>query len=232
MDGVPAYFYDETNTLVAFIDQPMPLSVSEEIQNQFSDFSCVTYGDITKDIVLSAGSEFLKNNVQSVVVFNHLLDFAVKEVSISQIPDDAVTLVGVQQRAADVSEATQEAFDLRFIFGIDNLFVSEISFLVEAYKNGEYVGTQTVTVAEAYDSIVANNEVLHAYECVEGEYFVAFKIIGVEEIGAAHTYTFLITPTALHANGAETRQNVAYRVTCDGQGSNITVGVEEITPAV
>lgn len=179
----------------------------------------VTYGDVTKEIITEAGAT-LSNKLQSIFAFNNLLEFAVKEITVTEIPDENVTLVGVQQRAADATDSTAEAFDLRFVFGIDNLFVSDASFVVEAYQDGEYVGTQYISVDTAYSAILADGVQMNAWECVEGEYFVAFKIIGIEEISAESEYSFVIIP----ALNGQTQEN-KYWISCNGQGGDIQVKI-------
>lgn len=238
VDNAPAYFY-ENEALVAFIDQPMPLNATGAIKGVLLDqlgiewntdnratlfddavtAGTVTYGDVTKEIITEAGAT-LSNKLQSIFAFNNLLEFAVKEITVTEIPDENVTLVGVQQRAADATDSTAEAFDLRFVFGIDNLFVSDASFVVEAYQDGEYVGTQYISVDTAYSAILADGVQMNAWECVEGEYFVAFKIIGIEEISAESEYSFVIIP----ALNGQTQEN-KYWISCNGQGGDIQVKI-------
>ncbi len=217
VDNAPAYF-TTSGVFTAAIDQKLTFNVPDAIKNAdgYVDGE-TTYGDITKEMVINAGAK--NNDLQSIRTFVNLLSFAVKEITVTEIPDDNVTLVGVQQRAADVTEGEAQEFDLRFVFGIDNLFTSNVLFVVEAYKNGALVGTQNVSVSAAYSAIVENGDRLNAWECVEGEYFVAFKIVGIEEVDASE-YSFFIVPTM---NGQVQNK---YWISCDGHGNNIQVEVE------
>lgn len=229
VDNKPAY-YKTSDGLTAVIDQRMGINLPSGITS-LDEYVAgeTTYGDLTEEMISGAGLK--KNNLQSIRAFVNLLSFAVKEITVTAIPDEKVTLVGVQQRTADATEGESQAFDLRFVFGIDDLFVSAVSFEVDAYKGETLIGTQTVSSTAAYYAIQADEETIRAYECVEGEYFVAFKIVGIDEIDTAYTYSFLVTPTVLDANGTEVQQSIVYRVSCDGKGGNITVEVEETVSA-
>ena len=217
VDNEPAYF-TTSGVFTAVIDQKLTFNVPTALKSAEGYVEGeTTYGDITKEMMITAGVK--NNDLQSIRTFVNLLSFAVKEITVTEIPDDNVTLVGVQQRAADVTEGEAQEFDLRFVFGIDNLFTSNVLFVVEAYKDGALVGTQNVSVNAAYSAIVENGDRLNAWECVEGEYFVAFKIVGIEEVDASE-YSFFIVPTM---NGQVQNK---YWVSCDGHGNNIQVEVE------
>ena len=134
-----------------------------------------------------------------------------KEASITLIPDSDIEFIGSQARTSD-NGAAAGTFDLRFAFGIDDLYVVDAGFRVTAYKNGAEVGAQTVPLTTVYKTLNAAGGNLYAYECTEGEYLAAFKIIGIEETTATDNYTFEITP---YANGED---QDTYTVTYNGLG--------------
>ena len=135
-----------------------------------------------------------------------------KEASITLIPDSDIEFIGSQSRNSDHGAASG-TFDLRFVFGVDDLYMSAAGFRVTAYKNGEQVGEeQTVALSSVYSALNSNGGKLHAYACPEGQYLAAFKIVGIEETNGEDTYLFEITP---YANGVD---GETYEIECDGLG--------------
>ena len=140
-----------------------------------------------------------------------------KEASVTLIPDSEIELVGSQLRTADRGAAA-ETFDLRFVFGVDDVYTDTLNFAVEAYRNGAKFGnTKTMTVTTVFKELNAGNGKLHAYRCPEGEYLTAFKITGIEEISANYIYTFKITPNTVDKDGNKILRET-YEISYNGIG--------------
>ena len=144
-----------------------------------------------------------------------------KEVSVTLIRDDDIEFIGSQSRNSDKG-AAQGTFDLRFAFGVDNIYVDKIGFRVNAYKNGESVGdAQFIPVSTVYKALNAAGGKLQAYRCPEGEYLAAFKIVGVEETDESDIYTFKITPYT-ESDDVKIYSEDTYRVYYNGIGQFVT----------
>lgn len=180
------------------------------------------------DMPLSGAKTFTDNGARA---YDYLQLFAgstagmaatLKEVAITLIRDDDIAFIGSQSRTSDKGAAAN-TFDLRFVFGVDNLYTDKIGFRVNAYKNGEKVGdAQFVTVSTVYKALNADGGKLQAYRCPEGEYLAAFKILGVEETTASDIYTFKISPYT-ESNGVKSYCGDTYRVYYNGIGQPATV---------
>lgn len=145
-------------------------------------------------------------------LFQGKIPAILKEASITLIPDSDIEFIGSQSRNSDHGAASG-TFDLRFVFGVDDLYMSAAGFRVTAYKNGEQVGEeQNVALSAVYSTLNSNGGKLHAYACPEGQYLAAFKIVGIEETNSEDTYLFEITP---YANGVD---GETYEIECDGLG--------------
>ena len=115
-----------------------------------------------------------------------------KDVSVTLIRDSEIEYIGSQSRDADHG-AEEGTFDLRFAFGVDDIYQTGF-FRVDAYENGNFTGTEDVSLLTVYKSLNAAGGDLYAYRCPEGEYLAAFKITGIESATEDTNYTFVITP--------------------------------------
>ena len=201
-------------TFVREVTANVPASTSElcvvvdEAQKTYSVFvdKTVAYyedGDVRKafaNMPLPANyTDSKAGDYDFLRMFAGLGNAIVKEISVSLIPDSDIEFIGSQSRNSGYGAASG-TFDLRFAFGVDDLYVSDAGFRVVAYKNGNEVGTQNVPLTAVYKSLKAADSALHAYTCPEGEYLAAFKIVGIEKTTVEDNYTFEITP---YANGAD-----------------------------
>ncbi|MBR4872716.1 MAG: hypothetical protein IKV00_02645, partial [Clostridia bacterium] len=211
LNGAPAYYY-HGGEFLPFVDMPLPC--------EFGNVTGVeTFGEVTKEMAEAAG--YTGNN-HYVRLFRNMNGVAVRRVAITLIPDSNVELVGTQTRTAD-SGAANGTFDLRFIFGVDDIFKQAVGFNVTAYDvNGNVHNTwKDVTTDTIYTAVKSGNDVLHAYECNEGEYLTTLKILGITETSAADRYVFEITAYVVDATGTKLPSPVTYVVTCDGLGQNV-----------
>ena len=184
VDGTVAYFRNGSR-FDPFVDRPLSGAKT------FTDSTAYAY-------------DYLR-------LFGGKLPAILKEASVTLIADSDIEFIGSQSRNSDYGAASG-TFDLRFAFGVDDLYVSDAGFRVVAYKNGNEVGTQNVPLTAVYKSLKAADSALHAYTCPEGEYLAAFKIVGIEETTVEDNYTFEITP---YANGADQE---TYTVAYNGMG--------------
>ena len=212
VDSNPAYFYDG-DVLKPFLDQPMPsewvdaLTAKGWVQGD-QTFGDITYGTVSGLGLAGSGREYIR-------ILQGLRKFAIKELTVSLIPDDAIELVGVQER---VDELT---FDVRFVAGVDDLYTSGIGFKVEAFYNGEYRGVQYVDTNVVYEAINEDGGKLNAHECPEGQYLTAFKIIGIERTGISNVYQFVVTP--FYKDRPDAVQD-SYTVAYNGEGQCLSNG--------
>ena len=211
LNGAPAYYY-EGDVFTPFVDMPLPCNLGNVTEVE-------TFGEVTKEIAEAAG--YTGNN-HYVRLFRNMNGVAVRRVAVTLIPDSNVELVGTQTRTAD-NGAAAGTFDLRFIFGIDDIFKQAVGFNVTAYDvNGNVHNTwKDVTTDTVYKAVKSGNDVLHAYECGEGEYLTTLKILGITETSAADRYVFEITAYVVDAKGTKMLSPVTYVVTCDGLGQNV-----------
>ncbi|MBR4873071.1 MAG: metallophosphoesterase, partial [Clostridia bacterium] len=201
----------EKLSFVTTVTNGIPESISDlrvvvdETKGTYSvyvDGSIAYYKDGSKfkplvDFPLSGAKPFTDTNT---LAYDYLQLFAGKigavleEAAVTLIPDDDIAFIGSQSRNSDKG-AAKDTFDLRFVFGVDNLYMGRIGFRVAAYKNGAQVGdAQYITTSTVYKALNATGGKLHASQCPEGEYLAAFKIVGIEETVAADTYMFKVTP--------------------------------------
>ena len=164
-----------------------------------------------------------KTTTGSTPAYDYLRLFAgkipaiLKDVSVTVIPDNDIELVGSQLRDADHG-AAPETFDLRFVFGVDDIYTEAIGFVVEAYKNGIKQGvSQELTVSSVFKALNAGGGTLQAYRCSEGEYLTAFKIVGIEEVSEKYVYTFRVTPYKTVYGGGKIPLDT-YEISYSGSG--------------
>lgn len=212
VDGTVAY-YEVDDQLLPFANLPMKL-------NQAGGTGKTTYGSITKADAVAAG---INGEYQYVRFFRDMTAVALEEVSVKLIPDSDVELIGTQVKTADQNGTNK--FDLRFIFGVDDIYAKSINFAVKAYKNGEYVGEQLAApTTTVYTGVNADGNTVYAYECTEGDYLAALKLVGVEETTESDVYTFEITSYTVDGDDKTIAENT-YIVSCNGLGGNVrTVG--------
>ena len=173
-----------------------------------------TYGEITREDVVNAGLSISTDGMYDchyVRLFREMPVVALQSVVITQIPDSDVEMIGVQE------QRDENSFDLRFVAGIDDIYVNAIDFEVKAYYNGVYQGVQHVSTTSVYSSLNEAGGALHAYECSEGAYLAAFKVTGMERTGASNRYKFVVTPTTTRSDNT-TVTGKAFTVVYDGEG--------------
>ncbi|MBR4873216.1 MAG: hypothetical protein IKV00_05195, partial [Clostridia bacterium] len=142
-------------------------------------------------------------------------NFYLKDVTVSAIPDSDVEWIGVQERV----DTANNLFDVRFVAAIDDIYVPNIGFRVEAFMNGESRGTEDIIVDYAYDAIQAGDGYVHAYECLEGEYLTAFRVVGIDLTNdASDVYTFKVTPYTADEDGTRLSVGETRTFKYNGQG--------------
>ena len=226
VDGCVAY-YKEGSTLVPFMNVTMPYAKGD-VKDEVS-----SYGEITKEMANNAG--YTKFAYQYLRVFRDIKTVAVEELTISLVGDRDVEFVGAQVKTADQGAAA-ETFDLRFLFGLDDLFSDSVGFQIKAYKNGVQVGNTYETSVEneiktVFKSVDAANGYFDSYSAFEtdkGHYLAAFKITGIEETNSNDVYRFEIVPYTRAVSPAHDVEeatkvcaDTVYVVCCDGLGNNV-----------
>ena len=207
-DGDVAYYWNG-DEFTPFVNMPMP---SKGVTGK-------AYGEITKAEAIEAQENVKENssvNYQYVRFFREITKVALEEVSIALLPDSDVELIGTQVKTVD--QTTSGGFDLRFVFGVDDIYAKSVNFNINAYKNGEYIGKQETSATTVYTGIDANGSIVYAYQCTEGDYLAAVKVLGVTETSADDIYTFEITAYLVDGNNTTAK---TYTVSCNGLGGNV-----------
>ncbi|MBR4873648.1 MAG: hypothetical protein IKV00_07410, partial [Clostridia bacterium] len=213
VDGNPAYFYNENKQITAFIDQPMPAEWADYLIEKGWEQGNQTFGDITYDLVKGYGAA--GSGREYIRILQGIRKFAIKELTVTLIPDEAIELVGVQENVDETS------FDVRFVVGVDDIYSSKLNFKVDAFYNGVYQGTQHVDTDVAYAAVNAGSGKLYAYDCPEGNYLAAFKIVGMERTGVTNSYQFIVTP---YYEGQNPAEQISYTVIYNGEGACMSNG--------
>lgn len=226
VDGCIAY-YKEGSTLVPFMNVTMPYAKGD-VKDEVS-----SYGEITKEMANNAG--YTKFAYQYLRVFRDIKTVAVEELTISLVGDRDVEFVGAQVKTADQGAAA-ETFDLRFLFGLDDLFSDSVGFQIKAYKNGVQVGNtyetsvenEIKTVSKSVNAANGHFDTFSAFETDKGHYLAAFKITGIEETNSNDVYRFEIVPYTRAVSPAHDVEeatkvcaDTVYVVCCDGLGNNV-----------
>ena len=210
-DGKVTYYWESgevgVGRFLPAINLTMPL-------NQNGGTGKTTYGSIT---MADAAAANITGTYQYVRFFREIATTAVEEISVALIPDSDVELIGTQVKTADQTETN--GFDLRFVFGIDDVYANAVNFDIKAYKNGEYIGKQETSATSVFTGVNAGNSTIYAYQCTEGDYLAAVKVLGVTETTADDIYTFEIT--AYLVDGTTTTTAKTYTVSCNGLGGNV-----------
>ncbi|MBQ7294300.1 MAG: hypothetical protein IJW79_11245, partial [Clostridia bacterium] len=152
---------------------------------------------VTVDGVTKAYNFAKLENMCYVRFFQNTLEFNVRSLSVTKI-EDGLNFVGVQRR--DESE-TPLAFDLRFVFATDDIYVDGIEYDVTA-EVGD-VGSEkieSVVCDTVYSTLKSSNGDINAWKFEEGEYFSAFNVEGIETASESTVYTFRITPYMVRYN--------------------------------
>lgn len=206
-NGEAAYYWLD-DVFTAFVNVPMPL-------NEAGGTGKTTYGSITKADAVAAN---ITGAYQYMRLFRDIVTVALEEVSVALIPDSNVELVGTQVKTAD--QTTSGGFDLRFVFGVDDIYANAVNFDIKAYKNGEYIGKQETSATSVFTGVNAGNSTVYAYQCTEGDYLAAVKVLGVTETTADDIYTFEITAYLVDDAGNAFAAKT-YTVSCNGLGGNV-----------
>ena len=169
--------------------------------------------------------------VSYVRFFQNCLDFSVRDLKITKV-DDGLNFVGTQIRAGAVDPS---AFDLRFVFATDDIYVDSIEYDVKVSVNGtDKDNTETAVSETVYKSIKAGKDTVSTWKIEEGDFFSVFNVDGIE-LGDNNTeYTFRITPYASKYNATtgeverdDENASVTHVVTVNGFGEMIGYTTEK-----
>lgn len=185
-------------------------------------------GDPVETAVTHGGKSTSYRDISYIRFFQASYEYIVEEIKLEKIKDSDVEYVGSQVKLGTEADTT---FDLRFVFGVDDLYANGISYHVTA-KVDDLVnaseGKETDVDANVYSSIIAGGKKVNAYEYFEGEYFSVFKVEGVEVSDAKTLYTFEITPYVTNANGKKVATGEVYTVQYNGIGQYVGCSVDTL----
>ncbi len=172
------------------------------------------YADYTADYAAAlkeAGVIASNCGYEYLGLFQGMTGFYLKDITVSTIADSEVKMLGVQEMR------DENTFALRFIAGLNDIYVNDLSYEVKAYYNGEYVGMQTASVTAVYDAINGGGDVYAAYDYLGSAYLSAVKVAGMERTGASNRYKFVVTPVTTLADNTVARGE-SLTVVYDGEG--------------
>lgn len=215
VDGKPAYFYVGKigeSEFKAFIDQPMPADWVTYLEGLGWEQNGQTFGDVSYSMLSELGAGPIGR--ENIRVLQNIRTFAIKELTVTLVPDSAIELVGVQEKV-------DETFDVRFVFGVDDIYASSVNFKVEAFYNDVYQGVQYVEINAVYNALNAGTGQLYSYECPEGNYLTAFRVFGMERTGANDIYQFVVTP---FYEGQDPAAQTSYTIIYNGAGECLSNG--------
>lgn len=201
VDNELAYYYDKNDVLQPVKDLTMNLNAS--------GITGKTYGQITREDVVAAGHTIDTDSIYDchyARILRSIPQVALEEFSVTVIPDSNVEFVGVQERIDDVNDR----FDVRFVVGIDDIYVPGLGFSVEAFVNGSSRGTKDIIIDHVYDSLQAGDDSVYAYQFAEGAYLTAFSVTGIDLTGnASDIYSFKVTPYTVDENGQKVSESAS-----------------------
>ena len=123
--------------------------------------------------------------------FQNALDFSVRNISVTKIDDD-LSFLGVQSRYTPDNPL---AYDLRFIFITDDIYLDGIEYDVSAEVNGVSVdNVETLRCDTVYKTLKSNVGDINVWKFEEGEYFSTFNVTNIDLADKDTIYTFRITP--------------------------------------
>ena len=149
--------------------------------------------------------------------------------------DNSIEYIGMQEKE-DANYEEDSAFDLRFVFGLDDLYLEDVGIKVDAaISGGSTVGNIDGSItASSYRNVFG--EVSVGGEVCKpvvngaggGGYYLALAIKDVE-LDTTATYTFTLTPyIKLHETEAESFMPYSYEITVSFENNQIKVGFEEV----
>ncbi len=260
VDGSAAYYYDSaTKTYKPYVNMTIPAPTGtgvDKTEETNADGELVynfegdvkKYHDYTAEFfeTLVAAKAFGSNSsgvantyspaCEYVRFFQAWTNFYLKDVAVSIIPDSDIEMIGVQDQIdADDNLA------LRFIAGIDDVFVPGIGYSVEAWHRvvqsdgtfGSWERTDRVqtensrVVFRSIKETDANGKVdsYYAYNRQEGDYLSALKITDIpRDHGVNEQYKFTVTPYTLDADGNVDKTFESYTAIYNGAGEYLGNG--------
>ena len=182
----------------------------------------VTPAGSTETVQLGYPEDTWKNT-SYIRFFQATYDAVVESLEINKIRDSKIEYIGSQMKEGELPET----FDLRFVFGVDDVYVNNVFYRVSAEINAEGKGLDVDSEYDnkVYSSIVADGKTINAYEYFEGNYFSVLKVSGVEKADADTLYTFTITPYTVNGKGESVPTGEAYDVQFNGLGEYIGFAV-------
>ncbi len=190
-NGELLYYKDANDNLIPAVNVAMKVTASS---------ASLVYGDSTWDGFYSSiprakadgttHSGGLKNT-SYIRFLQSAYDFSVQDIKVEKL-DKGVELVGSQVKKHNDSES----FDVRFVFGVDDIYVHNIEYDIKASSTDGDVGEiKTVdSKSTVYRSIVADGKAVNAYKYDQGKYFSVFAVEDVPLSDENVTYIFEVTP--------------------------------------
>ena len=149
--------------------------------------------------------------------------------------DNSIEYIGMQEKE-DANYEEDSAFDLRFVFGLDDLYLEDVGIKVDAaISGGSTIGNTDGSITASsyrnvFDAVSVGEEICKPVVngAGGGGYYLALAIKDVE-LDTTATYTFTLTPyIKLHETEAESFMPYSYEITVSFENSLMKVDFEEI----
>ena len=205
----------DTSKLTPAIDMPILVKESGAVTDK-------AYKEITSGFNPS-GSGY--TNKQYIRFFQNCCEVYVKEASVSLIKDEKVELIGTQSRNTDNAELD---FDLRFIFGVDDLYVDDIEYKVSvSYDGNDYSDNAKTQSSEktVYSSVkVENGASIKSVDHAEGNYLSCLQVCGIPKAEVEGTpITFTVTPYRVRHSSLAPVELETYVITATYADGEVTI---------
>ena len=140
-------------------------------------------------------------------------DFGIRSIG------DGISFIGTQGRE-DANYNYDPTFDLRFVFGLDDIYLDDVGVKVEAAVSGGNLfdnasGILNVSSSRTVlNSVMANGKICQPGACGEGYggCYLALAITAIP-LDTSATYTFVLTPYTVRNDGETIFSENAYEIT-------------------
>ena len=150
-----------------------------------------------------------------------------------QFLDNTIDYIGVQKKEKANYEYDQN-YDLRFVFGMDDLYLEDVGVNVEVEMvggtfyddvSGELTCTSSRTVL---NNVMANGKICKpgVNGVGYGGYYLALAITNIP-LDSAATYTFTLTPYVIYHGGENVFSETSHKVTVNFVDGQMNIGYEK-----
>ena len=148
--------------------------------------------------------------------------------------DSDINIIGTQQKE-NANYRWDPTFDIRFVFGIDDIYLSDVGVKVEASVKGgnmfdDASGELTLSSSETVlTDIMVNGKICQpgAYGAGYGGYYLALAVTDIP-LDTSATYTFTLTPYVKHHGNTAELFGDTYKITATFENYEMKVLYDDI----